>query len=188
MSGQLLGCALLTLSAVAAVIIPRTDNLCSAALLAGMSSLLVAALFRSLDAPDVAFTEAAVGAGVSTIFFLTTIAATGRQYSYAPSRRVPGLVLAAATGWLLFYSMLDFPWLGDASLALHDHVARYYIEHSAAEVGPPNVVTSVLASYRGLDTLGEVCVIFAAGVGVMIVLGRFGHSARAGQSSRRGEE
>ena len=175
--GQLLGCALLSLSMVAAVIIARTDNLFSAAFLAGISSLLTAALFLSLDAPDVAFTEAAVGAGASTIFFLATIAATGRQHAYKASGKTLGLTLAAATGWLLFYSMLDFPYLGDASLALHDHVARYYLENSRAEVGAPNVVTSVLASYRGLDTLGEVAVIFSAGVGVMIVLGS---SARGG--------
>ena len=171
MSGQLLTCALLTLSAMAAVIIARTDNLFSAAFLAGISSLLSAALFLSLDAPDVAFTEAAVGAGVGTIFFLATIAATTTQYAYSASRKPLGLALAAATGWLTFYSMLEFPYLGDASLPLHDHVARHYLENSAAEVGPPNVVTSVLASYRGFDTLGEVAVIFTAGVGVLIVLG-----------------
>jgi multicomponent Na+:H+ antiporter subunit B len=36
----------------------------------------------------------------------------------------------------------------------------------------PNLVTAVLASYRGFDTLGEVTVIFTAGVGVMLLLGR----------------
>jgi multicomponent Na+:H+ antiporter subunit B len=35
----------------------------------------------------------------------------------------------------------------------------------------PNVVTSVLASYRGYDTLGETTVIFTAGVGVLLLLG-----------------
>ena len=171
MSDLLLTCALLTLAAITAIIIARTDNLFSAALLGGIASLLSAALFLALDAPDVAFTEAAVGAGVSTIFFLATIAATGAHYAYAASRATLAVTLAAVVGWLTFYSMLDFPYLGDATLPLHDHVARHYLENSAAEVGPPNVVTSVLASYRGLDTLGEVAVIFTAGVGVLIVLG-----------------
>ena len=34
----------------------------------------------------------------------------------------------------------------------------------------PNVVTSVLADYRGYDTLGETTVIFTAGIGVMLLL------------------
>ena len=47
-----------------------------------------------------------------------------------------------------------------------------YLEASGAEIGVPNVVTSVLASYRGYDTLGEVTVIFTAGIGVMVLIGR----------------
>ena len=183
MIGQLLTCVLMTLAVIAALIIARTDNLFSAALLAGISSLISAALFLTLDAPDVAFTEAAVGAGIGTIFFLATIAATTVHYAYSATRKTLALTLAAVAGWLMFYPMLDFPYLGDATLALHDHVARHYLENSAAEVGPANVVTSVLASYRGLDTLGEVAVIFTAGVGVLIVLG-----TGAGAAANRGEE
>ncbi len=33
------------------------------------------------------------------------------------------------------------------------------------------MVTSVLASYRGYDTMGELAVIFTAGVGVILLLG-----------------
>ena len=44
---------------------------------------------------------------------------------------------------------------------------------TTAEIGIPNIVTAVLASYRGFDTLGETAVIFTAGVGVMaLLLGR----------------
>jgi multicomponent Na+:H+ antiporter subunit B len=35
------------------------------------------------------------------------------------------------------------------------------------------VVTSVLSSYRGFDTLGETTVIFTAGIGVLMLLKRF---------------
>jgi multicomponent Na+:H+ antiporter subunit B len=61
-------------------------------------------------------------------------------------------------------------------------VAPRYIDASAAEIGVPNVVTSVLASYRGYDTLGEVTVIFTAGVGVMILIGRFRRRRREDDS------
>ena len=43
---------------------------------------------------------------------------------------------------------------------------------AATEIGLPNVVTSVLASYRGYDTLGETYVIFTAAAGVLAILGR----------------
>ena len=57
-----------------------------------------------------------------------------------------------------------------ATAPIHQHVAPRYIEESPKEVGVPNMVTSVLASYRGWDTLGEVTVIFTAGIAVMILL------------------
>jgi hypothetical protein len=44
------------------------------------------------------------------------------------------------------------------------------LEASGEEIGVENVVTSVLASYRGFDTLGETTVVFTAAIGVMILL------------------
>jgi multicomponent Na+:H+ antiporter subunit B len=49
-----------------------------------------------------------------------------------------------------------------------------YIEQTLKETNVPNVVTSVLADYRGYDTLGETTVIFTAGIGVMLLLRRTG--------------
>jgi multicomponent Na+:H+ antiporter subunit B len=63
------------------------------------------------------------------------------------------------------------PGFGKPGNPIHQHVAPRYIYDSAQEVGPPNIVTSVLASYRGFDTLGEVTVIFTAAVGVLLLLG-----------------
>ena len=40
----------------------------------------------------------------------------------------------------------------------------------------PNVVTAVLASYRGVDTFGEVVVVFSAGLGVLLLLGLNGNA------------
>ncbi|MXX99188.1 MAG: DUF4040 domain-containing protein [Gammaproteobacteria bacterium] len=155
-----------------AFIVARTNNLFSVAFLAGILSLLAASLYMILDAPDVAFTEAAVGAGISTIFFLITISVVEERRIYTAAMKIPALVLSLIVGVLIYYSMLDLPKLSDSDLALHAYVARYYIEHSMSDIGIPNVVTSVLASYRGLDTLGEVAVIFTAGIGVLIILGR----------------
>jgi multicomponent Na+:H+ antiporter subunit B len=53
---------------------------------------------------------------------------------------------------------------------IHKHVAPRYLAESLRETNVPNVVTSVLADYRGYDTLGETTVIFTAGIGVMLLL------------------
>ena len=124
-----------------------------------------------MDAADVAFTEAAVGAGISTILILATLTRTAREEKPRKSRdpRVP-LLVVTVTGALLMFGTSDLPRLGDPNAPIHTHVAPRYILESPKEIGIPNIVTSVLASYRGYDTLGEVTVIFTAGVGVLILL------------------
>jgi multicomponent Na+:H+ antiporter subunit B len=86
------------------------------------------------------------------------------------------LGVVVVTGLVLVYGTLDMPFLGDPDAPIHQHVAPRYIEQSYDEVGMPNIVTSVLASYRGFDTLGEVVVIFTAGLGVLTLLGVSGDS------------
>lgn len=169
---QFIPSAILSLFALTALLIARTENLFSAAFLAGVSSLLVATLYMVLQAPDVAFTEAAVGAGISTVFFLVAIGAVGEHYAYTALKKIPALILSLMVGGLIYYSMLDLPYLGASNIALHSHVANYYLENTATEIGVANVVTAVLASYRSMDTLGETAVIFTAGVGVLIILGK----------------
>ena len=173
---------LLGMLAVLAVAMARFRNLFTVVMLSSIYSLLAASLFVSLDAVDVAFTEAAVGAGISTVLLLGALAVTGhREHSQTRSRSRLALpfVVVSVTGAALIYGTLGMPRFGDPRAPVHTHVAPRYLKDSAKEVGPPNVVTSVLASYRGFDTLGEVVVIFTAGVGVMMLLG--GRARRDGE-------
>lgn len=162
---------LATFLAIMAVGIARLHNLFAAVMLTGIFSLLAAALFVTLDAVDVAFTEAAVGAGITTVLLLATLARTAHRQR--ASRRVPvaALTVALGCGALLFHAVSELPALGDPQAPAHQHVAPRYIEQSPHEIGIPNMVTSVLASYRGYDTLGEVAVIFTAGIGVLSLIG-----------------
>jgi multicomponent Na+:H+ antiporter subunit B len=140
-----------------------------------------------MDAADVAFTEAAVGAGISTILMLATLAQTGREEKRRPGRSpILPLLVVFATGSLLAFATSDLPRLGDPNAPLHQHVAPEYIEQSEREIGIPNVVTSILASYRGYDTLGETVVIFTAGVGVLALLGMRRRRREAPRFSRPG--
>lgn len=141
-------------------------------MLFGAYSLLSAGFFVTMDAVDVALTEAAVGAGVTTVLMLGTLALTSRKEKVKPGPvSLLPLGVVAVTGLCLVYGTLDMPYLGDPEAPIHQHVAPRYIEQSYEEIGLPNIVTSVLASYRGFDTLGEVVVIFAAGLGVLTLLG-----------------
>ena len=82
------------------------------------------------------------------------------------------LAVVGLTGAALVWGTLDMPAFGDPAAPIHHHVASVYLAESGQAIGIPNVVTSVLASYRGYDTLGELVVIFTAGIGVMLLLGR----------------
>jgi multicomponent Na+:H+ antiporter subunit B len=133
-------------------------------------SLLSAGMFLVMDAADVAFTEAAVGAGVSTILMLLALRSCAREEEATSHQWLP-LVVVLVTGAVLVYGTLDLPPVGDPANPVHAHVAPRYLQESGREIGIPNVVTSVLASYRGFDTLGEVVVVFTAGLGVWLLLG-----------------
>ncbi|HIA99620.1 MAG TPA: DUF4040 domain-containing protein [Gemmatimonadetes bacterium] len=161
---------LLVLLGITAFSIIRQKNLFAAVMMVGIYSLLSAGLFVVMDAVDVAFTEAAVGAGISTVLMLGTLALVGHSEHQPQHRPILPLFVVILTGAVLVYGTLDIPPFGDASNPAHHHVAPHYLEESEHEIGIPNVVTSVLASYRGYDTMGETTVIFAALVGVLLLL------------------
>jgi len=202
---------------VMAVVIAQLEDLFAAAMLTGIFSLLSAGLFTVMDAVDVAFTEAAVGAGVSTVFILGTLSLTTKWEDQQAPRIWP-FAAVGIMGAALIYGTLDMPGYGEIHSAPNQHLARQFIEietqafldshggghaevehapapeeahtpagdeHGAAHgssdaeaasehrqkaVGLPNIVTSILASYRGYDTFGETAVIFTAAVGVLLLL------------------
>jgi len=164
---------LLTFLAITAVAIVRMTNLFAIIMLFGIFSFLSAGLFVVMDAVDVAFTEAAIGAGILTVLMLATIALTKDENEKLSGSHRPWLPLAVVivTGAALVYGTLDMPAFGDPDAPAQMHVAAYYLQNSIPQTGVPNVVTSVLASYRGFDTLGEVVVVFTAGIAVLLLLG-----------------
>jgi multicomponent Na+:H+ antiporter subunit B len=162
---------LLTMLVIVAVAIVNSVNLFAAVILSGIFSLLMAANFFVLDAADVALTEAAVGAGVATVLFLGALALTGEHEREGPRGHFLHLFIAVATGAVLIYATFDNPVIGDPNAPVHQHVAPWYLENTPELIGIPNVVTAVLGSFRGFDTLGEVFVVFTAGIGVLSILG-----------------
>jgi len=87
-----------------------------------------------------------------------------------------GWVPLVAAGAILFYAARDLPSMGDPAAPAAVHVSPRYIEKAQEETGAANMVTAVLADYRSYDTLGEVVVIFTAGLACLLVLGAFTHT------------
>ena len=158
----------------------RLRGLLAVIMLAGIYSFLSAGLLTYLDAVDVAMTEAAVGAGITTVLLLLTMTLTGAEEAAPsrPRRRIIPLAVVLVTGAALIYATLDMPHFGRPDAPAQVHVAPRYLEQSYEEIGIPNAVTSVLASYRGYDTLGEVTVVFTAAIGVLLLLGVERHRRR----------
>jgi len=158
---------LLVITAIGAVTV---RSLLAATLLLAIYSLLMALVWVSLQAVDVAFTEAAVGGGISTVLLIATLVYVGRYEKPAPLIHWPSLAAVLVTGAVLIYGTLDMPRFGDPDAPPHRHVAPYYIAHSFEQTHVPNYVTAVLASYRGYDTLFETAVIYSAGLGLILLL------------------
>jgi multicomponent Na+:H+ antiporter subunit B len=158
--------------AVAVVAIAAQRNLFAVVILAGIYSFMMATVLVALDAVDVGMTEASVGAGISTVLLLGALYLCGGEEAKPMRRYGLPLALAVMIGAMLVYGTLGLPAFSDPNAPIHQHVAKRYIEEGAKETGVPNIVTAVLASYRGYDTLGETMVVFTAGAGVITLLRR----------------
>jgi multicomponent Na+:H+ antiporter subunit B len=154
---EIIDIVLFALLAVTAVAMLRLHDLFAIVMLSGIYSLISAALFTNMDAVDVAFTEAAVGAGISTVLMLGTLALTTSKEKVVKTQSLLPLVLVLLTGAALIYGTVDMPNFGDIASPVNSRVTD---------------VTSVLASYRGYDTMGETTVIFTAAIAVLLLLGR----------------
>ncbi|MDR5673469.1 Multisubunit Na+/H+ antiporter, MnhB subunit [Halalkaliarchaeum sp. AArc-CO] len=142
----------------------------------GAYSLGMAVLYTFYRAPDVALTEAAIGAGVTTILLLLTIAKTVRldhERTFEPISW-PAVGVVGFLGALMLATVPSIYPVGDpdAPAWANPEVTGYYIQNAYPETGVENAVMAVLAGYRAFDTFGEAVVVFAAGIAVLIALNR----------------
>jgi multicomponent Na+:H+ antiporter subunit B len=84
--------------------------------------------------------------------------------------KIIGLIIAVLSGALLIYGTVDFPGWADPASPASTHLSPHFIEKTMEETSVPNIVTAVLADYRGYDTMYETTVIFSAGVACFILL------------------
>ncbi len=146
-------------------------------ILLSVVSFLSALLFYVAHAPDVAITEAAVGAGITTFIFIWAVRATSGGFQWREKgneliRKKPRLlfasvdiVLVSAVGVLLFFFL---PPLSGGPTLIRD----YLLTHGLEETGAPNLVSAVYLGYRAIDTFGETIVLLCAVSGSIYFLSR----------------
>ena len=188
---------LLVLVTITAWAVIQVRSLLSATILAGIYSLLMALVWTNMHALDVAFTEASVGAGISTILLLGAIVHTSRFCKREGNRvNLQALGIVGLTGAMLIYGTFDMPHFGDPEAPIHQYRVPKMLEQKVGKVPEaparehappdphhplphddfgghvPNTVTSLLAAYRGFDTMFETTVIFVAGASLILLLRR----------------
>lgn len=165
--------AILFLMALSILALARVRNLYAVMILMGTYSAMIAVGFAVLGAVDVSFTEIVVGSSVSSILLMLLLKRVNtRELKLAsPPKRVAGALIALALGGLLFAGAMALPPFGSADAIPNSHVAPYYVENSMADMQTPNIVTAVLADYRGFDTLIEAAVVLTAALACMLLAG-----------------
>jgi multicomponent Na+:H+ antiporter subunit B len=86
--------------------------------------------------------------------------------------KIVNLLVVIMTGIVLAYGTMDMPDWGDPNSPASSHISPKYITNAVEKTATPNIVTAVLADYRGYDTLGETAVIFSAGMACILLLRR----------------
>lgn len=92
--------------------------------------------------------------------------------------KIVNLFILLAFFFLMIYASAGLPDRGnnrarmnqEKSLAGSPNAPSYYIHYAERDTHTPNMVTVILADYRGYDTLGEETVILTAGLICFLIL------------------
>lgn len=161
--------ATLLLALSVSVMVVRGTNLFSILVTSSVFSMFCALNYLVMMAPDVALTEAAVGACATTCILLASL-------KFFPETILPErnklLVFFAVLFLFIFlsYFTLDIHSYGDSQAITNSGAVEYYKKNTGKDIGLHSMVSAILASYRGLDTFGETLVIFTAGLSVLLIL------------------
>lgn len=157
-----------------AVLALRSRDLLTAVVLLTAYSLFASLLFTGLLALDVGLVEAALGAGLTGVLFLAALLSTSSSGEATDDRRRRLVMLPLIGGFtaLMVFASSGLPDRADPDAPTRTGVSVTYLADSLDDTDTENVVTSLLADYRSLDTLGETLVILTAALGTALVLRR----------------
>lgn len=150
----------------------RVRNLFAVVMLLSVYSALLSVTFTVMGSVDVGFMEAVVGTSMSTVFLMGLMwwVNPDELTLYGPWRRAVALLPALGLGGMLLYGVNALPAFGDPAAPATTHVSPAYADGAIRDMATPNVVTAVLADYRGYDTMIESAVVVTAVLGCLLVL------------------
>ncbi len=152
-------------------------SLLFSAIIFSLFSLFCAFFYIVSLAVDVAITEIAIGAGASSVLMFLTLLKVGVNEKkltinlrQEKQKKYVTLVFLIIIGVFICASLMDMPAFMNPSNPSNLHIANRYIKETPIYYQIPNIVTAVLGSYRGYDTMGETTVILTAAIGVFALL------------------
>lgn len=184
-------CVLLTFLLVCAISVTFSKKLLNSVLIFMGYSLIMSVIWMILESPDLAITEAAVGAGITSVLFFVTL---NRIHSMFKSTDTPGkseyadyteigtikhfkrfyvvvaIIFTVFFSFVLVLTVSHMPPTGELSNPANNEVAEKYITDGLEETGATNIVAGMILDYRAFDTLGESHVLFVAAITVTILL------------------
>lgn len=148
-------------------------NLIESIIILSVFSLFIGLCYLFMDAPDVAMTETALGACLSTCVLLNVAKIVGEDSGKLNKlNTLFAIILCSFFVVTLTCIRLDLPSFGTQNSELQTHLTKYYLENTRTDIAIPSYVAAILASYRGYDTLGETIVILIAGLAVLVIVSR----------------
>ena len=148
-------------------------NLIESIIILSVFSLFIGLCYLFMDAPDVAMTETALGACLSTCVLLNVAKIVGEDSGKLNKlNTLFAIILCSFFVVTLTCIRLDLPSFGTQNSEVQTHLTKYYLENTRTDIAIPSYVAAILASYRGYDTLGETIVILIAGLAVLVIVSR----------------
>lgn len=181
-------CVLLTFLLICAISVSFSKNLLNSVLIFMGYSVVMSVVWMIIESPDLAITEAAVGAGITSVLFFVTLNRIHSMFKNTkdkkenPDEELPQvkrfkvLYVTVAVVFTVFFSVLlvltvsSSPRIGDVNNPANNEVAERYIEEGLEETGATNIVAGMILDYRAFDTLGESHVLFVATITVTVLL------------------
>ena len=163
----------ISLLVIIALTILFSQNLLVDVVLLTIFSLLMTFLYVLMNSPDVAITEAAVNSMLGTIFILTALILSGNKTTINIKKNTIIIV-----SFIVFFSLVlispitsQFPEFSAFLSPVNNEISNYYISETINKLGFTNIVTGILASFRGFDTFIETVVIFSAANSIYMIMG-----------------
>lgn len=158
----------------------KSTSLFAIVMVTGVFSFASCILYTLMGAADVALTESAVGVGISTLLSFLTIFITTKKdvpknspspnYHFSTNKLVFVSMIFMSSFLMLILLVNHLPPFGNiGNPTIND--TYYYYKNSGFIGGKiPNMVTSVLGSFRAFDTLGETLVVVIAAISVTALI------------------